>query len=58
MTGLVVTKLDGTSKAGMVVSLAQQHALPIHAVGVGEGAEDLQAFAAQDFAEALVGKEN
>ncbi len=58
VTGLVVTKLDGTSKGGMVVSLAQKYALPIHAIGVGEGADDLQAFTAKDFAEALVGKEN
>ncbi len=55
VTGLIVTKLDGTAKAGIVVALAEQFKLPIHAIGVGEGAEDLQPFAAQDFAEALVG---
>ena len=55
VTGLVVTKLDGTAKAGIVVALAEQFKLPIHAIGVGEGAEDLQAFAAEDFAQALVG---
>ena len=55
VTGLVVTKLDGTAKAGIVVALAEQFKLPIHAIGVGEGAEDLQPFAADDFAQALVG---
>ena len=55
VTGLVVTKLDGTAKAGIVVALAEQFKLPIHAIGVGEGAEDLQAFNAADFAQALVG---
>lgn len=55
VTGLVVTKLDGTAKAGIVLALAEQFALPIHAIGVGEGAEDLQPFAADDFARALVG---
>jgi fused signal recognition particle receptor len=55
VTGLVVTKLDGTAKAGIIVALAEQFTLPIHAIGVGEGAEDLQAFVAEDFARALVG---
>lgn len=55
VTGLVITKLDGTAKAGIVVALAEQFKLPIHAIGVGEGAEDLQPFAAEEFARALVG---
>lgn len=55
VTGLVVTKLDGTAKAGIIVALAEQFKLPIHAIGVGEGAEDLQPFIAEDFARALVG---
>ena len=55
VTGLVVTKLDGTAKAGIVVALAQQFALPIYAIGVGEGADDLQPFVAADFSQALVG---
>jgi len=55
VTGLVVTKLDGTAKAGVVVALADQFKLPIHAIGVGEGADDLQPFVAADFARALVG---
>jgi fused signal recognition particle receptor len=55
VTGLVVTKLDGTAKAGVMVALADQFKLPIHAIGVGEGADDLQPFVAADFARALVG---
>ncbi|MES2985067.1 MAG: signal recognition particle-docking protein FtsY [Pseudomonadota bacterium] len=55
VTGLVITKLDGTAKAGIVLALAEQFKLPIHAIGVGEGAEDLQPFVAEDFARALVG---
>jgi len=57
VTGLVVTKLDGTAKAGIILALAEQFKLPIHAVGVGEGVEDLQDFTATDFARALVGLE-
>lgn len=55
VTGLVVTKLDGSAKAGAVVALAKQFGLPIHAIGVGEGIDDLQPFTAPDFARALVG---
>lgn len=55
VTGLVVTKLDGTAKAGVVLALAEQFKLPIHAIGVGEGAADLQPFTAEEFANALVG---
>jgi fused signal recognition particle receptor len=55
ITGLVMTKLDGTAKGGVLVALAERHAVPIHFVGVGEKAEDLQPFDAQSFAEALVG---
>lgn len=55
VTGLVVTKLDGTAKAGIVVALAEKFSLPIHALGVGEGADDLQPFDAIDFARGLVG---
>ena len=57
VTGLVVTKLDGTAKAGVVVALARQFGLPIHAIGVGEKASDLSAFDAGEFARSLVGKE-
>jgi fused signal recognition particle receptor len=55
VTGLVVTKLDGTAKGGVVVGLAQKFALPIHAIGVGESAEDLRPFAPDAFARSLVG---
>jgi fused signal recognition particle receptor len=55
VTGLVVTKLDGTAKAGVVVALARQFGLPIHAIGVGEKAEDLSAFDPGEFAKSLVG---
>jgi fused signal recognition particle receptor len=55
LTGLVMTKLDGTAKGGVLVALAQRHAIPIHFVGVGEGVEDLQPFDADAFARALVG---
>lgn len=55
VTGLVVTKLDGSAKGGVVVGLADQFKLPIIALGVGEGVEDLRPFVADDFAKALVG---
>ncbi len=55
VTGLVVTKLDGSAKGGVLVALAERFKLPIYAVGVGEQADDLQAFVAEDFAKALVG---
>jgi fused signal recognition particle receptor len=55
LTGIIVTKLDGTAKGGVVVSLAKQFALPIHAIGVGEGIEDLKPFEANAFANSLVG---
>jgi fused signal recognition particle receptor len=55
VTGLVVTKLDGSAKGGVVVGLADRFGLPIHAVGVGEGINDLQAFDAHEFAKSLTG---
>ena len=55
ITGLVLTKLDGTAKGGVVVALADAHGLPVHAIGVGEGADDLKPFAARDFARSLMG---
>jgi fused signal recognition particle receptor len=55
ITGLVMTKLDGTAKGGVLVALAQRHAIPIHFIGVGERAEDLRPFDAERFARALVG---
>lgn len=55
VNGMIITKLDGTAKGGVVVGLAAEHNLPIHAIGVGESIEDLRHFDAQDFAEKLVG---
>ena len=55
VSGLIVTKLDGSAKGGIVIALAEQFGLPVHAVGVGEGADDLQPFEARDFANALAG---
>lgn len=55
VTGLIVTKLDGSAKGGVVVSLAQEFGLPIHMIGVGEGENHLSPFAAKDFARALLG---
>ena len=55
VSGLIVTKLDGSAKGGIVIALAEEFGIPVHAVGVGEGADDLQAFAARDFANALTG---
>ncbi len=55
VTGLVVTKLDGSARGGIVVALAEAFGLPVHAVGVGEKAEDLRPFLAADYARGLVG---
>jgi len=55
VSGLIVTKVDGSAKGGVVVALAEEFGLPVHAVGVGEGADDLQPFDAQEFANALTG---
>ncbi|MCW8836357.1 MAG: signal recognition particle-docking protein FtsY [Rhodospirillales bacterium] len=55
VTGLVVTKLDGTAKGGVLVALAQKFGLPVHAIGVGEGADDLRPFEARVFARSLMG---
>jgi len=57
VTGLVMTKLDGTAKGGILVALAGRFGLPVHYIGVGEGEDDLQPFVARDFARALVGAE-
>jgi len=57
LTGLVMTKLDGTAKGGILVALAGRFGLPVHYIGVGEGEDDLQPFVARDFAHALVGAE-
>ena len=57
LSGLIVTKLDGTAKGGVVVALARRFRLPVHAVGVGEGIDDLRPFEAKAFARALLGLE-
>jgi fused signal recognition particle receptor len=58
VTGLVMTKLDGTARGGILVAIAEKFELPIHFIGVGEGAGDLEAFEARDFARAIAGMEN
>ena len=58
VTGLVMTKLDGTARGGVLVAVAQRFDLPVNAIGVGEGIDDLQPFEARAFAEALVGLED
>lgn len=55
VTGLVMTKLDGTARGGILVAIAAKFGLPVHAIGVGEGADDLQPFSAADFAHAIAG---
>jgi fused signal recognition particle receptor len=57
VSGLVITKLDGSTRGGVVVALADQLGLPVHAVGVGESADDLQPFEADRFARDLMGLE-
>lgn len=55
VNGLVMTKLDGTARGGILVSIAAKHQLPVYFIGVGEGVEDLEPFSAAQFAEAIVG---
>jgi fused signal recognition particle receptor len=55
LTGLVLTKLDGSAKGGVVAAIAKEHPVPLRFVGVGEGVDDLKPFVAADFVEALVG---
>ncbi|QRM29685.1 signal recognition particle-docking protein FtsY [Microvirga sp. VF16] len=57
VTGLVMTKLDGTARGGILVALAAKFGLPVHFIGVGEGVEDLEPFTARDFAKAIAGLE-
>ena len=58
VSGLVVTKLDGTARGGILVAIAERFALPIIAIGVGEGLDDLEPFDADDFARAIAGYES
>jgi fused signal recognition particle receptor len=55
VTGIVMTKLDGTARGGVLVSLAEKYGIPIHAIGVGETADDLRPFEARAYARSLVG---
>lgn len=55
VTGVVLTKLDGTAKGGVVVAIAEELGIPVKLVGVGEGLEDIEAFSAEDFVEGLFG---
>ena len=55
VTGLVMTKLDGTARGGILVAIASRFGLPVHFIGVGEGVDDLAPFTARDFARAIVG---
>ena len=57
ITGVVLTKLDGTAKGGVVIGIKSQLAMPVKWIGVGEGVEDLRPFVAEDFAKALLGDE-
>ena len=57
VTGLVMTKLDGTARGGILVAIAEKYKLPVHFVGVGEGVDDLAPFTAHDFARAIAGIE-
>jgi len=54
LTGLIVTKLDGTAKGGVLCAIAREKAIPVYFIGVGEQLEDLQTFDAREFAEALL----
>jgi fused signal recognition particle receptor len=57
VTGIVMTKLDGTAKGGVLVSLAEKYGIPIHAIGIGESADDLRPFEARAYARSLLGLE-
>jgi fused signal recognition particle receptor len=57
VTGLAMTKLDGTARGGILVALAAKFEVPVHFIGVGEGVEDLEPFSARDFARAIAGLE-
>jgi fused signal recognition particle receptor len=57
VSGIIMTKLDGTARGGILVAIAEKLALPVHAIGIGEGVDDLGAFAPGEFARAMVGLE-
>jgi fused signal recognition particle receptor len=55
VTGLIVTKLDGTAKGGVIVGLVEKSGLPVYAIGIGESVQDLRPFDAADYAKSIVG---
>jgi len=55
VTGLVMTKLDGTARGGILVAIAAKYSLPVHFIGVGEGLDDLSPFVAKEFSRAIAG---
>jgi len=55
ITGLVMTKLDGTARGGILVAIARKFGMPVHMIGVGEGIDDLQPFNAEAYAKAITG---
>ena len=57
VTGLVMTKLDGTARGGILVAISARYGLPVHFIGVGEAVEDLEPFSASDFAGLIAGKD-
>ncbi|MCW5723034.1 MAG: signal recognition particle-docking protein FtsY [Devosia sp.] len=57
VTGLVMTKLDGTARGGILVAIARKFGLPVHFIGVGEGVDDLEPFSANEFARAIAGRD-
>jgi fused signal recognition particle receptor len=58
LSGLIMTKLDGTAKGGVLLSITEKYKLPIYAIGVGEKVDDLQPFVAKDFVKAFLAKNN
>jgi len=58
LTGLILTKLDGSAKGGVVAAIARQHPVPLKFIGVGEGIDDLRPFKAEEFVEALLPPES
>ena len=57
INGIIITKLDTSSKGGIIISISKTHEIPIHAIGVGEKQEDLNVFEAEPYARALLGLE-
>lgn len=53
LTGLILTKLDGTAKGGVIAAIAREHPVPLRFIGVGEGLDDLRPFLARDYIDAL-----